>query len=170
MLNLYSGPVVGWSMSPTTGTPGGGTSRADALGQRPARTPVILHSDRGCQFTSLEYQRFLKGHHLICSMSAVGSCADNAAPESLFGCSHASESTAGTIAPALRPGQIALTPSNGITICDGGGNWEFRNRRRYPSLIPPRSVSATRERAISHIEFRVLRLVCCRGPIMRQVW
>src|SRR3569623_252183 len=68
VLDLYSGIVVGWSMS-----------------QREARTPVVLHSDRGCQFTSDEYQRFLKGHHLICSMSAVGSCADNAAAESFFG-------------------------------------------------------------------------------------
>ena len=56
-----------------------------ALWQRPERSPVILHSDRGCQFTSDEYQRFLKGHKLICSMSAVGSCADNAPVESFFG-------------------------------------------------------------------------------------
>ena len=56
-----------------------------ALWQRPGRTPVILHSDRGCQFTSEEYQRFLESHQVICSMSAVGSCADNAAAESFFG-------------------------------------------------------------------------------------
>jgi putative transposase len=53
--------------------------------QRPDRTPVILHSDRGCQFTSEEYQRFLEAHQVIGSMSAVGSCADNAAAESFFG-------------------------------------------------------------------------------------
>jgi len=46
---------------------------------------VILHSDRGTQFTSDEYQRFLVGHNLTCSVSAVGSCADNAAAESFFG-------------------------------------------------------------------------------------
>jgi len=56
-----------------------------ALWQRPARTPVILHSDRGCQCTSEEYQRFLVAHHITGSMSAVGSCADNAAAESFFG-------------------------------------------------------------------------------------
>jgi putative transposase len=56
-----------------------------ALWQREERTPVVLHSDRGCQFTSDEYQRFLRGHNLVCSMSAVGSCADNAAAESFFG-------------------------------------------------------------------------------------
>ena len=56
-----------------------------ALWQREERSPVILHSDRGCQFSSREYQRFLKGHNLICSMSGVGSCADNAAMEGFFG-------------------------------------------------------------------------------------
>jgi len=56
-----------------------------ALWQRPARTPVILHSDLGCQFTSEEYQRFLEAHQVIDSMSAVGSCADNATAESFFG-------------------------------------------------------------------------------------
>jgi len=56
-----------------------------ALWQRKDHESVILHSDRGCQFTSEEYQRFLKGHGLICSMSDVGSCADNAAAEGFFG-------------------------------------------------------------------------------------
>ena len=37
------------------------------------------------QFTSDEYQRFLKGHQIRSSMSAVGTCADNAAAESFFG-------------------------------------------------------------------------------------
>jgi transposase InsO family protein len=55
-----------------------------ALWQRESRQPVILHSDRGCQFTSDEYQRFLKGHNLTCSMSGVGSCADNAACECFY--------------------------------------------------------------------------------------
>lgn len=56
-----------------------------AVWQRPDRRPVILHSDRGCQVTSDEYQSFLAAHHITCSISAVGSCADNAAAESFFG-------------------------------------------------------------------------------------
>ena len=85
VVDLYADVVVGWSMS----------SRQDrhvvlqavlmAVWQRPGKTPVILHSDRGCQFTSDEYQQFLAAHHITCSMSAVGSCADNAAAESFFG-------------------------------------------------------------------------------------
>lgn len=56
-----------------------------ALWQREDSGPVILHSDRGTQFTSAEYQQFLIDHDLVCSMSAVGSCADNAAAEGFFG-------------------------------------------------------------------------------------
>ena len=56
-----------------------------ALWQRQGAAPVIVHSDRGCQFTSTDCQRFLKGHNLICSMSAVDSCADNASMEGFFG-------------------------------------------------------------------------------------
>jgi putative transposase len=56
-----------------------------ALGQRPTRTLVILHSDRGGQFTSDEYKQFLAVHQVTGSMSAGGRCADNAAAESFLG-------------------------------------------------------------------------------------
>lgn len=85
VVDLYSGLIVGWSMSHCQERQLVLQAVLMALWQREAHTPVILHSDRGCQFTSDEYQRFLKGHNLICSMSAVGSCADNAAAESFFG-------------------------------------------------------------------------------------
>jgi putative transposase len=85
VLDLYSGLVVGWSMSSQQDRQLVVQAVLMALWQRPAHTPVILHSDRGCQFTSEEYQRFLEVHHVTCSMSAVGSCADNAAAESFFG-------------------------------------------------------------------------------------
>ena len=81
VIDLYSGMVVGWSMSPRQERQLVIQAVLMALWQRPDKNPVILHSDRGTQFTSDEYQRFLKGHNLICSMSAVGSSADNAAAE-----------------------------------------------------------------------------------------
>jgi putative transposase len=43
-----------------------------ACWQRPDREPVILHSHRGTQFTSYEYQDFPEDHCLTLSMSAVG--------------------------------------------------------------------------------------------------
>lgn len=56
-----------------------------ALWQRLDRSLLVLHSDRSCQFTSDEYQRILTGHNVSCSMSRVGSCADNALVEGFFG-------------------------------------------------------------------------------------
>jgi putative transposase len=85
VIDLFSGIVVGWSMSHRQTRELVLQSVLMALWQRKSNNPVILHSDRGCQFTSDEYQRFLKGHNLICSMSGVGTCADNAAAESFFG-------------------------------------------------------------------------------------
>lgn len=83
--DLHSDVVVGWSMSQRQTRELVIQAVLMALWQRKDRFPVILHSDRGCQFTSGEYQRFLKGHNLIQSMSTVGSCADNAAMEGFFG-------------------------------------------------------------------------------------
>jgi putative transposase len=85
VIDLYSRLVVGWSMSAVQDRQLVLQAVLMALWQRQDRSPVILHSDRGCQFTSDEYQRFLKGHSLVCSMSAVGSCADNALAEGFFG-------------------------------------------------------------------------------------
>lgn len=46
---------------------------------------VILHSDRGSQFRSGDYRGYLAANGLICSMSAVGHCGDNAACEGFLG-------------------------------------------------------------------------------------
>lgn len=83
--DLYHGGIVGWSMSARQTREVVIQAVLMALWQRPDRTAVILHSDRGTQFTSGEYQRFLRGHNIVCSMSAVGSCADNASAEGFFG-------------------------------------------------------------------------------------
>jgi len=85
VVDLYSKLVVGWSMSSTQDRQLVIQAVLMALWQRERNDHVILHSDRGCQFTSDEYNRFLRGHNLTCSMSAVGTCADNAAAEGFFG-------------------------------------------------------------------------------------
>jgi transposase InsO family protein len=52
--------------------------------QRPA-AGLIHHSDRGSQYCALDYQRLLKQHGLLASMSAKGNCYDNAPMESFWG-------------------------------------------------------------------------------------
>ena len=84
-LDLYSGKVVGWSMAPVQDRHLVLKAVMMASWQRSDRSSVILHSDRGTQFTRAEYQQFLKDHHIISSMSDVGHCGDNAAAEGFFG-------------------------------------------------------------------------------------
>ena len=52
-----------------------------ALWRRKRPTGVIVHSDRGVQYRSHEYQSLLAAHGLICSMSKKRDCFDNAAME-----------------------------------------------------------------------------------------
>lgn len=84
VLDLFSAKVVGWSMSAVQDRQLVLKAVMMACWQRTDRHPVILHSDRGTQFTSADYQQFLKDHHIISSMSAVGHCGDNAAMEGFF--------------------------------------------------------------------------------------
>lgn len=82
VMDLYSRKVVGWAMSERM------TKKLvkDALqmaiwSRKPARG-LIIHSDRGSQYCSHEYQKILNLHGLVCSMSKRGDCYDNAAMES----------------------------------------------------------------------------------------
>ena len=85
VLDLFSKLVIGWSMHHRQDRHMVIRAVEMAIWQRQETTEVILHSDRGCQFTSGDYQRFLRQNALISSMSAVGHCGDNAACEGFFG-------------------------------------------------------------------------------------
>jgi len=86
VLDLYVQRIMGWSTHDRQ-------DRQMALravqmaggGQRQGSHHVILHSDRGSQFRIGDYQGYLSANGLICSMSAVGHCGDNAACEGFFG-------------------------------------------------------------------------------------
>ena len=45
---------------------------------------VVLHSDRGSQYTSEAYRKLLKNCGIIQSLSSTGHCYDNARMESFF--------------------------------------------------------------------------------------
>jgi len=55
-----------------------------AVWRRNPKQKVSIHSDQGSQFTSHEWQKFLKTHNLEASMSRRGNCHDNAVAESFF--------------------------------------------------------------------------------------
>jgi len=46
---------------------------------------LLIHSDRGFQYTSNGFKRIVKSNHLVHSMSRVGKCIDNGCMESFWG-------------------------------------------------------------------------------------
>ncbi len=85
VLDLYCKRVMGWSMHHRQDRHMVVRAVQMAVWQREGDNEVILHSDRGGQFISGTYQKFLGGNALVCSVSAVGHCDDNAACEGFFG-------------------------------------------------------------------------------------
>ena len=55
-----------------------------AVWRRKPKSTVTIHSDQGSQYTSREWQTFLRQHNLEASMSRRGNCHDNAVAESFF--------------------------------------------------------------------------------------
>ena len=52
--------------------------------RRKPNNAVLVHSDQGSQYTSIDWQNCLKTHNWVCSMSRRGNCHDNAVAESFF--------------------------------------------------------------------------------------
>ena len=55
-----------------------------AVWRRKPAGKVLIHSDQGSQFTSIDWASFLKQHNLEHSVSRRGNCHDNAVAESFF--------------------------------------------------------------------------------------
>jgi putative transposase len=85
VLDLYSRMVVGWAMSERMTAQLVCDALETAIWRRKRPKDVIVHSDRGSQYCSQEYQALLAKNKLICSMSKRGDCYDNAAMESWNG-------------------------------------------------------------------------------------
>ena len=84
ILDLCSRKVIGWPMSNRMPTELVCNALNMAMRNRGYPTGVILHSDRGSQYCSHDYQKLINSYKLLCSMSAKGCCYDNAACESFF--------------------------------------------------------------------------------------
>lgn len=82
VLDLYSRIVVGWAMSERMTAALVCDALHMALWRRKRPEDVIVHSDRGSQYCSGDYQKLLRDNGLVCSMSKKGDCYDNAAMES----------------------------------------------------------------------------------------
>jgi len=82
VLDLYSRLVVGWAMSERMTAKLVCDALQMALWRRKRPRGVFIHSDRGSQYCSGDYQRLLLENGLVRSMSKKGDCYGNAAMES----------------------------------------------------------------------------------------
>jgi len=84
VIDLYSRRVVGWSMHARQTTDVALQALLSAVWRRKPKNKMLIHSDQGSQFTSMDWASFLKHHDLEHSMSRRGNCHDNAVVESFF--------------------------------------------------------------------------------------
>jgi transposase InsO family protein len=84
MIDLFSRRVIGW---PLHGRQAAGIALQAllmAVWRRRPKNMVLVRSDQGSQFTSMDRAVFLKHHSLEHSMSRRGNCHGNAMAESFF--------------------------------------------------------------------------------------
>jgi len=84
VLDLYSRSVVGWAMAERMTRELVVSALTMAVWRRRPEPGVVVHSDRGSQYASGDYQALLETQGFLCSMGRKGDCYDNAAMESLF--------------------------------------------------------------------------------------
>lgn len=85
VLDVFSRRIVGWSMSERMKDDLVCEALKNALYRRRPASGFVFHSDRGSQYCSRRYRVLVAGAGGIQSMSATGSCYDNAITETFFG-------------------------------------------------------------------------------------
>jgi transposase InsO family protein len=84
IVDLFSRRIVGWAIADHLRTELPLEALGMALGIRQPDRGLVHHSDRGCQYASAVYRAELAARGIVCSMSRVGDCWDNAVAESFF--------------------------------------------------------------------------------------
>lgn len=84
VLDLFSRRVVGWAMAPNMPAALVCAALRMAIQARRPAAGLVVHSDRGSQYASDQYQALLTEHDFVCSMSRKGNCWDNAVAERFF--------------------------------------------------------------------------------------
>jgi transposase InsO family protein len=84
VIDAFSRKVVGWQLASNMRTTLVLDALRMALGQRRPGADVALvhHSDRGSQYTSIDYSQTLADHRVLQSVGSVGDAYDNAMAES----------------------------------------------------------------------------------------
>lgn len=85
VLDAFSRMIVGWSIDSTQTTVLVTNALGMATGRRGPHGGLVIHSDRGVQFTSWAFSQKVHDAGLVPSMGAIGTPYDNAMVESFWG-------------------------------------------------------------------------------------
>ena len=84
VMDLYSRKIVGYNLSNRMTADLVCTALQVAIHTRQPPDGLIMHTDRGSQYCSEQYQDLIEAHGIVCSMSHKGLCYDNAVMERFF--------------------------------------------------------------------------------------
>lgn len=82
--DLYGRGLVGWSMGDRQTSELVIEAVSMAVARRDPIAPPVHHSDKGCQYTSLDFTNRLRELGLVPSYGSTGDCYDNAAMETFW--------------------------------------------------------------------------------------
>lgn len=85
VIDLASRRLVGWAMADHMDASLVCDAMNMALAARRPAPGLLFHSDRGSQYTSVDFRALLAEHHVVQSLSRRAECWDNAVSESWFG-------------------------------------------------------------------------------------
>ena len=85
VLDLFNREIISYSISTSPNLQQIREMLNGLFDKLPLDAKPIFHSDQGWQYQHAEYQRLLKEHNIIQSMSRKGNCMDNGAMENFFG-------------------------------------------------------------------------------------
>ena len=85
VMNLYNREIISYSVSLHPDLEQIREMLKELTTKLPKGATPIFHSDQGWQYQHTEYQRYLRDHNIIQSMSRKGNCMDNGAMENFFG-------------------------------------------------------------------------------------
>ena len=83
-VDLFSRRVVGWAVSDTIDRQLAIAALRNAVANRHPRQRLVIHTERGCQYTSWDFRREVASIGGIQSMSRPGTPYDNACAETFF--------------------------------------------------------------------------------------
>ena len=85
ILDMFNGEIISYSISSSPNLQMVTTMLRKAFRKHHNTDGLVLHSDQGWHYQHMFYQKMLKDHGIVQSMSRKGNCLDNAMMENFFG-------------------------------------------------------------------------------------